>query len=104
MKNWRTFYEKYASINMQDWNSVDLSAAIALKILDSNPKNELSFIHMKSHAQHWQHVPNKWTDSLQVDFSDDKLYIGGYKQSGILHYVEDEFLTPDMIKWLEERV
>jgi len=104
MKNWRTFYEKYAPINMQDWNSVDLSAAIALKILDSNPKNELSFIHMKPHAQHWQHVPNKWTDSLQVDFSDDKLYIGGYKQSGILHYVEDEFLTSDMIKWLEERV
>jgi hypothetical protein len=41
---------------------------------------------------------------LPVDFGNNKLYIGGYKQSGILHYVEDEFLTADMLKWLEECV
>lgn len=104
MKNWKIFYEKYAPNDMQSWNSVDLSAAIALKILDSNPKNDLTFTHMKTRTQYWQHEPNKWTEALPVDFGGNNLYIGGYKQFGIIHYVEDEFLTTDMIKWLEERV
>ena len=104
MKNWKIFYEKYAPKDIQNWNSVDLSAAISLKILDYNVKNELKFTHMKSQAQHWQHVPSKWTDVLPVDFGNDKIYIGGYKQSGVLHYVEDDFLTADVLKWLEERV
>ena len=50
------------------------------------------------------HAPSKWTDALSVDFGNDSVYINGYKQSGVLHYVEDEFLTADMLKWLEERV
>ena len=53
---------------------------------------------MKPYVQNWQHVPSKWTDVLPVEVSNNKLYIGGYKQSGILHYVEDEFLTADMVK------
>ena len=104
MQNWTVFYQKYASKDMQNWNSVDLSAAIALKILDSKINNNLTFTHMKSHVQNWQHVPSKWTDVLPVEVSNNKLYIGGYKQSGVLHYVEDEFLTPDMLRWLEERI
>ena len=109
MKNWKVFYKKYAHKNMQNWNSVDLSAALALKILNLdnyalNSNSMLSFTHMKPQAQHWQHVPNKWTDALPVDFGNDNIYINGYKQSGVLHYVEDEFLTADMLTWLEERV
>ena len=38
-------------------------------------------------------LPAKWTDALPVDFGNDSIYINGYKQSGVLHYVEDEFLT-----------
>ena len=63
----------------------------------------LTFTHMKTQIQNWSHIPGKWTDVLPVDFDNDKLYINGYKQSGILHYVEDEFLTADILKWLEER-
>jgi hypothetical protein len=109
MKNWRVFYKKYAPKSMQNWNSVDLSAAIALKLLDShtatlNNNSMLSFTHMKPQAQHLVHIPSKWTDALSVDFGNDNIYINGYKQSGVLHYVEDEFLTADMLTWLEERV
>ena len=109
MKNWRVFYKKYAPKSMQNWNSVDLSAAIALKLLDShnttlNSNSMLSFTHMKPQAQRLDHIPNKWTDALSVDFGNDNIYINGYKQSGVLHYVEDEFLTSDMLTWLEERV
>jgi hypothetical protein len=108
MKNWKLFYQKYAPKDIQNWNSVDLSAAIALKILDThgyslNNNSMLTFTHMKTQLQNWNHVPSKWTDVLTVDFGSN-LYIGGYKQSGVLHYVEDEFLTADMLKWLEERV
>ena len=39
---------------------------------------------------------------LSVDLGED-IIINGYKQSGILHYVEDEFLTEDVIHWLEEK-
>ena len=109
MQNWSVFYKKYASKSMQNWNSVDLSAAIALKILDTpgntlNDNSMMSFTHMKPNAQNLVHAPSKWTDALSVDFGNDSVYINGYKQSGVLHYVEDEFLTADMLKWLEERV
>tara|TARA_B110000977_G_scaffold17573_1_gene21334 strand:- start:647 stop:1465 length:819 start_codon:yes stop_codon:yes gene_type:complete len=109
IQNWEVFYKKYAPKSMQTWNSVDLSAAIALKLLDShtttlNSNSMLSFTHMKPQAQHLAHIPSKWTDILSVDFGNDNIYINGYKQSGVLHYVEDEFLTSDMLTWLEERV
>ena len=109
MQNWQVFYKKYAPNAMQNWNSVDLSAAIALKILDThnntlNNNSMLSFTHMKPLAQHFINVPSNWTDALSVDFGNDSVYINGYKQSGVLHYVEDKFLTADMLKWLEERV
>ena len=107
--HWKLFYQRYAPKDMQQWNSIDLSVAIALKILDIqgyavNSSSMLTFTHMKPQVQNWRHVPSKWTDVLSVDFGNDKIYIGGYKQSGVLHYVEDEFLTVDMLKWLEECV
>ena len=109
MRNWRVFYEKYAPKKMQNWCSVDVSIAIALKILGIegnalNKNSALSFTHMKPKIQNTQHLLTKWTDSLPVDFGEKGLYINGYKQSGVLHYVEDNFLTNDVIKWLEEKV
>jgi len=32
------------------------------------------------------------------------LYIGQYKQSGIFHYTEDDFLTDDIMQVLEKRI
>jgi hypothetical protein len=58
---------------------------------------------MKPHVQNFTYTPAKWTDILSVDL-DDSVIINGYKQSGVLHYVEDEFLTNDVLKWLEEKV
>jgi hypothetical protein len=108
MKNWQTFYNKFAPNSRQDWCSVDLSVAIALKILDMQgyylDKSLLTFTHMKSRLQNLNNPPVKWTDALSVDFGDNGLYINGYKQSSVLHYVEDEFLTNNMLAWLEEKV
>ena len=108
MQNWQTFYNKFAPNSRQDWCSVDLSVAIALKILDMQgyylDKSLLTFTHMKSRLQNLNNPPVKWTDALSVDFGDNGLYINGYKQSNVLHYVEDEFLTNNMLAWLEEKV
>jgi hypothetical protein len=105
MKNWKVFYSTYAPNKMQNWNSVDLSAAIVLKILDSTYSNNmLKFTHMKPHLQQWIDVPSKWTDVLPVNFGNNNLYVGSYKQSGVFHYVEDNFLTSSMVAWLEEKV
>lgn len=108
MQNWQTFYNKFAPNSRQDWCSVDLSVAIALKILDMQgyylDKSLLTFTHMKSRLQNLNNPPVKWTDTLSVDFGDNGLYINGYKQSSVLHYVEDEFLTNNMLAWLEEKV
>ena len=103
MTYWEVFYNKYAPNSLQDWNSVDLSAAIALKILNIDYSTSMQFTHMKTQAQHWNNVPVKWTEVLPVDFGNN-LYIGGYKQSGVFHYVEDDFLTSKILLQLEERV
>ena len=67
-------------------------------------KSLLTFTHMKPRLQNLDNPPVKWTDALSVDFGDNGLYINGYKQSGVLHYVEDEFLTNNLLAWLEEKV
>jgi hypothetical protein len=107
MKNYNLFYKKYAPSNIQKWNSVDLSAAIALKILDQHKTaidTELfNVTHMKPYIQNCQATSTKWTDFLTVDLN-DSIMINGYKQKGILHYVEDEFLTNDVMSWLREKV
>ena len=107
MQNWETFYKKYTPKHQQKWCSVDVSVAIALKILDMQGQalenSNLTFTHMKPNVQNLQNTKEKWTDMLSVDYGNG-IYINGYKQSGILHYVEDEFLTDDMVKWLEEQI
>tara|TARA_R110000851_G_scaffold21718_2_gene64922 strand:- start:549 stop:1364 length:816 start_codon:yes stop_codon:yes gene_type:complete len=107
MQNWKVVYEKYTPNDLQKWCSVDVSIAIALKILDTQgyclDHSPMTFTHMKSHVQDLINPPSKWTDVLTVDYG-NSIYINGYKQSGVLHYVEDEFLTEDMLAWLKEKV
>ena len=108
MKHWREFYKQYAPNDFQAWCSVDVSAAIALKILDMQgyclDNSTLAFTHMKPHLQNLYNPPSKWTELLTVDFGNNDIIINGYKQSGVLHYVENSFLSNDIVKWLEEKI
>jgi len=109
MQNWKYFYKQYAPNNFQDWCSVDVSVAIALKILGIEKDtlhgdSLLSFTHMKPRIQNLDNPSAKWTDVLNIDIGNLGILINGYKQSGVLHYVEDNFLTNDVVKWLEEKV
>ena len=70
---------------------------------DITQKNSfITFTHMKPHLQGWQDVPEKWSKSIgQYLLQDGTLMLGNYKQTKILHYVEDEFLTDKILERLE---
>jgi hypothetical protein len=57
-----------------------------------------SFIHMKTMIQDWKTFPSKWTNVLPCYFNDScELKVGNIKQQGLFHYVEEEFLTDDIL-------
>jgi hypothetical protein len=86
---------------------MDVSCALASKILGNeteitDPNSFITFTHMKPHAQHWLHVPEQWTKVIGKYYKPDgTLILGNYAQQGLLHYVEDEFLTDDIIRKLK---
>lgn len=104
-KNWAVFYKKYTPKNTQKWNSMDVNFSLSAKLLDINLNSSsiLSFTHMKPMIQGWSNPPDKWTNYLSTEFDKD-LIVGGFKQRGIFHYVEQEFLSEDVVKKLEENL
>ena len=108
MINWELFYGKYASVDYQKWCSVDVSCAIASKLLGNakditDDNSPISFIHMKPKLQYWKFVPDKWTKVLESYIDKDcNLLLGNFLQTGVLHYVEDEFLTDKIINRLTQ--
>jgi hypothetical protein len=105
--NWELFYSKYAKERYQKWCSIDLCAAIASKILGNekeitNPNSCITFTHMKPQVQNWDLTPDKWSSVLGKYYrNDNKLMLGNFLQSGILHYVESEFLSDEMLERIE---
>ena len=105
--NWQAFYGEFSSLEYQNWLSMDVSAAIAVKVLgleDDVVDNSIdfSFVHMKPNVQGWSPAPNSWIDSSLHYFTIDmNLFINQIKQEGIFHYTENHFLTDDIIKTLE---
>lgn len=109
VNNWKMFYDLFLKNHKQDFCSLDVSAAIVVKILDNkdivlDQTPILKFVHMKPGIQDWGSTPNKWTNV--VDFIMDKdlnLFVGNFKQTGLFHYVEDEFLTDQILNLLYEK-
>ena len=95
--NWEKFYGEFSPKNYQKFYSLDVTISIAAKILGLEncfDNNQIcSFTHMKSLIQGWHTVHPDWTKVAQVEIIDaDTIYINQFKQSGVLHYVEDSFL------------
>lgn len=110
MNNWELFYGQYAGGKyFQKFASVDVSAAIVTKILNcedrvTNKKiNYPNFIHMKTHCQNWNTVNSeRWQDKVGVYLDKNlNLKIGNYKQNGIFHYTEKDFVTDKIISIYE---
>jgi len=106
VNNWELFYSKYAKEEYQKWCSIDLCAAIASKILDNEKDitqsdSYITFTHMKPRAQGWYNIPEKWTRVIGKYYRDDgSLLLGNFLQTRVLHYVEDEFLTDELLESL----
>jgi len=110
--NWQLFYKHHAGgKTFQKTCSMDLTAAIAAKIMDcehniTTKHNFPTFTHMKPKVQHWnKYKDQSWQSRLSVYLSDDlELFVGNYKQSGIFHYTEKDFLSSDIIKKYENKL
>jgi len=106
-KNWKTFFQKYAPQHPQQFCSMDVSAAIAIKIM--NAENEFlidtkspTFVHMKSGIQSWKEFAVDWQEEVSVTFDKEcQLKISNFLQSGVFHYTEDSFLTNDIVNKIE---
>lgn len=103
VKNYNEFYEKYTPVARQEFLSIDVSAAIAAKILDNanditcNLYHPTQFYHLKSKLQPLPVSSNKWTSVLDCNYA-DTMTIGNHVVRGVVHYVEDEFLTDSMFE------
>lgn len=111
--NWQRFYFKYMPKNKPDWLSGDVAFALAMQILgiehlctQENVDMVPTFVHMKSHIQNIQNarLSEKWTDSIPTYFqSYNNFYVGNFIQTLPFHYVEKDWLTPQMIKQMEQQ-
>ena len=105
MQNWELFYGLYAKENYPGRSSVDVSAAIVAKILDCDADitnkytNFPTFTHMKTYAQNWSKPKERWQDCVGVYINRNcEIKLGNFTQSGILHYTEKDFVTPELIE------
>jgi|TARA_B110000977_G_scaffold134997_1_gene171764 hypothetical protein len=103
--NWELFYTQYAKENFPLQSSMDVSAAIAAKILDCDDRitnNKVkfpSFTHMKPKIQNWSGDVQAWQDCVGVYINKAcEIKIGNHKQSGILHYTENSFVTDEILE------
>ena len=104
MENWSSF-EQYFQGAQPKHVSVDVAAALAVKILDfdSQVQNKKwsfpTFTHMKEKLFEWESTNTSWISTIPPYMTDQlELYIGPYKQRGIFHYVDNNFVTTKLLK------
>ena len=106
VKNWRLFYNEHTLNNTQKFCSMDVTAAIATKIMNAEEEfstaNPLTFVHMKSAIQGWYPAPATWQSAVSVHLNHKlELRINNFLQQGVFHYTEDNFLTENIFKTVE---
>lgn len=103
IKDYERIYSRYTPRSTQKICSMDVSAAIAADILNLKQNQVLSFTHMKPGVQGWMVNDLESWQKYVISYlnGDLQLSVGNYQQSGLFHYVEDSFLTDDIIKKLE---
>lgn len=113
-KNYEEFYKRYTPKDRQSFCSMDVSSAIAVKLIGDysvfadrsqgvQTADPLSFVHMKREIQGWKQIPLEWNKILLINYTDQKkLYLSNNLQRGVFHYTEDVFLTDDIIRTIEE--
>jgi len=82
----------------------DEAFSLAAKLLDL-PKFDLSFpriVHMKGQVQNWPWPADDWTDHIGFYFNRNGLKIGNFNQTDLIHYVNKDIITDEVISILED--
>jgi hypothetical protein len=88
----------------------DEAFALAAKILDISdeiayPLEFPKVVHMKPMVQNWPWPADSWTDHVGFYFNvDNEIKIGNFKQTDIVHYVEKQLITDEIINIQEEKL
>lgn len=104
--NWEKIYYEISPKHMQKFFSMDVTVAIAAKILGIddqivNKNSGFCFTHLKPALQGWDPIPESCLSQLLINFNNKKeLYLNNFKQHGIFHYVDNSFLTDTIIEKL----
>lgn len=104
--NWEKMYTIVAPKNMQNFYSFDVSVSIAAKLMGiddiiTHKNSPFTFTHLKPALQGWDPIPQSCLSQLLVNFTDSReLYLNNFRQRGVFHYVEDAFLTDEIIEKL----
>jgi len=106
--NWEWCWDKFAPHEYQNTCSLDLATAVSIEILMCHDTifdkhSPLEFIHMKAHLQGWANHSENWQDTVSsVLNTKGDLVVGNIKQSKLFHYIEKDFITPVVLKRLED--
>lgn len=109
LADWKEYYRKFAPKRTQKWPSMDVTSAMALKIMGiedqtTDKKDDtITFVHLKTRIQNFLKSPNSIAEMFNqtIDLKGN-VFIGNFRQANIVHYVEDNLLTDKNIKVLEE--
>ena len=105
-ENWEKFYTVNGSL-IQKHVSMDTTVGLVTKLLDCKQQitsdiwqhNVPTFVHMKPNIQGWNRLSERWTSKIGSYVNNNlELYIGNYKQQGLFHYTEDEFIKPELMQ------
>jgi|TARA_Y100000114_G_scaffold135965_1_gene137163 alpha-N-acetylglucosamine transferase len=107
VKNYKEYSERFAKNLKQSWCSMDVATAIAIKLTNKEHQvfsnsNVLTFTHMKPKIQNWKADVQNWTAYIDYNLNKNKeLAVGNIHQTGIFHYVVDNFLNDDVMENLK---
>lgn len=102
--NWELFYGHFCKEYFPKQPSMDITCAIAAKIMDidteiTNVKQDMPMlVHMKPAIQGWKNKAETWQDIVGTYLTDRlNLKIGNFLQDTVFHYTENDFVTDKII-------
>lgn len=108
IKNPKEFSNLYLSNHKPKILGTDEALALSAKILDiqDHMAYDLEFprlVHMKGQVQNWPWPAENFTSHVGFYFNrQGQLKIGNYQQHDVVHYVEKDLITDEIINILEE--
>jgi hypothetical protein len=90
----KEFYIQFLKDVNPEVPSMDRGICLAAKLLNCFDKvaytgDDPMFVHMKPYGQGFEKPAETWSSILGFYRTQKELFIGNYKQNGIIHYIED---------------